>query len=351
MDETDFTLPVHYVRHIADQVRSRGVDVDRWLAQSELTEAKLREPSAFIGFRTFERLVASALNLTAEPALGLFVGERLLANSHGILGYAATTSATVGDAVTLFELYSPLRTSMVSLAQTRTAEEVRIRFQEARPLGDVKRPVLEAIVMSVKRILDAVSMGSAPARAVAFAFAPPPYAPLARDLFGCDVAWDQSWTGLEYAPSVMEVPLQMADPEASRQTMLVCQRELEKLTADESLTTRVRRLLLEAQSEFPSLNVAARLVRLTPRTLHRRLLDEGTSFRALLEETRHALAVEHLKAGRLGMEKLAYTLGYSDLANFRRAFKRWESVSPSTYRAKYARHTPETSTRARRSRR
>ena len=85
-------------------------------------------------------------------------------------------------------------------------------------------------------------------------------------------------------------------------------------------------------SALPSLNVTARLFHLTPRTLHRRLLDEGSSFKEILEQVRH-LAVEYLKAGHLSIEEIAYTLGYTDMANFRRAFKRWEAMPPSRYRA------------------
>jgi AraC-like DNA-binding protein len=73
---------------------------------------------------------------------------------------------------------------------------------------------------------------------------------------------------------------------------------------------------------------------MTPRTLHRRLLAEGTSYRALLESVLHTLATEHVKSGHFTMEEIAYRLGYTDLANFRRAFKRWESVPPSAYREK-----------------
>ena len=85
-------------------------------------------------------------------------------------------------------------------------------------------------------------------------------------------------------------------------------------------------------SAFRSLNVTARLFHLTPRTLHRRLLDEGSSFKEILEQVRH-LAVEYLKAGHLSSEEIAYSLGYTDMANFRRAFKRWEAMPPSRYRA------------------
>jgi AraC-like DNA-binding protein len=62
-------------------------------------------------------------------------------------------------------------------------------------------------------------------------------------------------------------------------------------------------------------------------------VDEGTSFHKLLEDVRRTLALEHVRSGRFAIEEIAYMLGYSDLANFRRAFRRWESVPPSVYRA------------------
>ena len=63
-------------------------------------------------------------------------------------------------------------------------------------------------------------------------------------------------------------------------------------------------------------------------------VDKGTTFREVLEDVRHRLAVEHLKIRRLSLEEIAATLGYTDFANFRRAFKRWEAVPPSVYRAR-----------------
>jgi AraC-like DNA-binding protein len=110
---------------------------------------------------------------------------------------------------------------------------------------------------------------------------------------------------------------------------------LEKIAQQQSWRAKLRRVLLETQHGFPSLNVAARLFNLTPRTLHRRLLDEGSSYSAVLNEVRHMLAVEHLKTGKLSIQEIAYALGYTELSNFRRAFKRWESVSPSAYQCNH----------------
>lgn len=91
--------------------------------------------------------------------------------------------------------------------------------------------------------------------------------------------------------------------------------------------------MLEKQSGFPSLTVMARLLHVTPRTLHRRLLQEQTSYKDIIEDVRHTLAVEYLKSSHLSVQEISYLLGYSDMANFRRTFKRWENVAPSLFRS------------------
>jgi AraC-like DNA-binding protein len=345
MDDQGFRLPVHYIRLIAQRIAQMGVDVDHWLNQSQLTERQLNDPSFAIAYPEFQRLVLNALALSHEPALGLLVGERLLANSHGIVGYAALSSGTLRQGLELVERYVPLRTSLFSISHTLHSGEVRVCLAATRPLGDIERPVVEAVLLSIKNVVDAMLMGAFPVSMVAFPFEAPDYAALARDLFGCDVRYGQSWTGAAVPHEILDLPLKMADPEAFREAALICGRELEKLTANESVAARVRRLLLEKQNGFPSLQVTARLLHMTPRTLHRRLLDEDTSFHALLADVRRTLAVEHVRSGRLSLEEIAYRLGYSDLANFRRAFKRWEAVPPSAYRASPSAQTGEKKTK------
>ena len=113
---------------------------------------------------------------------------------------------------------------------------------------------------------------------------------------------------------------------------MICQRELDKIIQDETLALRVRRVLIERSNAFPSLQLTARLFHMTPRTLHRKLQDEGTSYRALLDDVRCALAMEHLKSDRLSVQEIGFTLGYTDMANFRRAFKRWQGLAPTDFR-------------------
>ena len=333
MHVNDFPLPLFYLRQIAEQIHHIGGDVARWLESSELSEAQLGDASLIIPLQVLRKLILDALVITNEPALGLLVGARLPPNTHGILGYAAMNSSTLRQAVEMLARYLRVRTSLLLLRCEMDGDMVRLVFVEPTSLGDIRRPVLEGVMLTIKNLLDHIAMGSCGVSQVAFPFAAPTHAALARELFKCDVLYGQTWTGFALPLSVIEQPLKLADPAAFEGAILMCQRELDKLSRDESLGAQLRRIMLERKGQFPSLDATAQLFHLTPRTLHRRLLQEGTSFKEILEEVRHMLALEHIKTGHLTVQEIAYTLGYTDIANFRRAFKRWERVAPSAYRA------------------
>lgn len=325
-------MPLYYLHQIAEQISSMGVDTHVWLQQNQLHKQHLQEASQTLSLATFRQLIVDAISMSQEPALGLLVGERLRLNTHGILGYATMNSSSIRQAAEIFERYIRLRTPLVSTHHEIHGKQFRILFDEHYPLGDIRRPVMEAVVLTVKNALDYITMGSRPVIQVAFAFAQPDYAPLARDIFNCDVKYGQTWTGFVVPMDIVDAPLKMNDPTTLREATTICQRELEKISQNENLSMRVRRMMLEKGNGFPSLNVTARLFHMTPRTLHRYLLEEGTSYKAILEDIRHSLALEHLKSGHLSIQEIAYSLGYTDIANFRRAFKRWEGMAPSEYR-------------------
>lgn len=335
MHTNDFTLPLQYVRQITDQITRMGAAVPEWVKQRKLTEPGHGEAAASLSFDDFQRLIRDAIALTQEPALGLLVGERLLVNSHGMLGFAAMNSSSIRQALGLLGSFFQLRTTLVSARHEIVAGEIRLIFEETIPLGDVRRPVLEAVVLTVKNLVDYITMGSYPVTRAVFPFAKPAYADLAQDLFNCELRWGQRWAGFTMPAHALDAPLPTADPAAFQQAMLICQRELDNMTQPQSWAARIRRVMLEKQSGFPSLKVTARLFHLTPHTLHRRLQNEGSSYRDILEEVRHTLAVAHLRTHHLSIQEIAFDLGYTDLANFRRAFKRWEGVSPSAFRAQH----------------
>ncbi len=325
-----FVLANHYLRHVAEQVRSSGGDVARWLAACDLKESELDRVA--LDAATFAKLVELAVETTKEPALGIVVGRHLVATTHGVLGFAVTSSTTVREAVGVVERFTALRTSFVTIRATIGRDVVRLRVDEARPLGSLRRPLLEAVVVSTKLLLDTITAGASRVVEVGFAFPKPSYASLAREVLGTTVRWGSRQTTIAFESAILDVPLHLADASAFEAAKALCERELAKLHARATTAGRVREVLLQSTAGFPSLRVVARSLGVSPRTLHRRLLDEETSFRAVVEATRRALAVELVRSKERTIEEIAYALGYTDVANFRRAFRRWEGVAPSKRR-------------------
>jgi AraC-like DNA-binding protein len=328
----DLNLPALYLRLFAERVEAAGHDPAAWLARAGIDAARLDQPALRVALPALRRLLADALALTGEPALGLLVGRRLLVGAHGALGFAAVNAGSVRQLLQVLERFVGTRLPAVALSHVERAGRCELRIDELLPLGDARRPVLEALLLALRNALDAVTVGALPIERAMLPFPAPPHAALARELLGCEVRWGAACAGLAFRAAALDAPLRTADPAAFEAAVRLCERELAALREDDSHARHVQRILLQHGPGTTGLALAARLLHLTPRTLHRRLVAEGTSFRALRDEVRHRLALEHLDEGRLALKQVAHLLGYDDLANFRRAFKRWEGVAPTAWR-------------------
>ncbi len=101
---------------------------------------------------------------------------------------------------------------------------------------------------------------------------------------------------------------------------------------DREIVRRVRDLL---QASFPtlrSLEDVADQLHFSPRTLHRRLDEEGASFRVIKESLRRDIAIARLTKTELSIAAIATELGYADPSTFYRAFIEWTGQAPSEYR-------------------
>jgi AraC-like DNA-binding protein len=105
----------------------------------------------------------------------------------------------------------------------------------------------------------------------------------------------------------------------------------QRLPAGRTLVGRVEELLARRGVKL-GLPSAARLLGVSPRTLNRRLEQEGTTYLSLVERLRRAQAEALLRDPELTIAEIAHLLGYEDAANFGRAFRRWSGDSPGRYR-------------------
>ena len=110
---------------------------------------------------------------------------------------------------------------------------------------------------------------------------------------------------------------------------------LKSLNRDDSVVNQLKRMLTDLMAcGEANADAACRALKLSRRTLHRRLKAERTSFQKVLTEVRAELAVRYLSDRRLKSLEVAMLLGYSNLSSFTTAFKSWYDMPPAAYREK-----------------
>ena len=109
--------------------------------------------------------------------------------------------------------------------------------------------------------------------------------------------------------------------------------ELAQIDETPALQAQTKSEIARALSEgVPKMADIAHRLGLSARSFHRRLAEQGLSFQTLTEETRREIAMSMLQEERYALSEIAFLTGYSEQSAFNRAFKRWMSVTPATYR-------------------
>jgi AraC-like DNA-binding protein len=153
--------------------------------------------------------------------------------------------------------------------------------------------------------------------------------PAVERAFGCPVHAEASWNGLSMPRSTWELPLRRGDPRLQR----VLEAQAPSPADAGSVVFDVRRVVTARLREgVPDIHEIARHLGVSVRTLQRRLADAGQSFNTVVETTRPDAAKTWLSGSELAIGEIGYLLGYSDVAAFHRAFKRWTGVTPHSFR-------------------
>jgi AraC-like DNA-binding protein len=176
-------------------------------------------------------------------------------------------------------------------------------------------------------------LGGEDARPRRVAFLHPRTAPAGSyaETFDCDVVFGQPWCGMELADQLAAQPIDNADPETRR--LVSRYLTASYLPEDAGLAPRVadlvRRLLPTGQC---SAAAVADELGVHPRTLQRRLAEEGTSFAEIADTERRDQAARLLSEPGLQLRQVAGLLGYAEQSTFNRSFRRWYGTTPGRYR-------------------
>lgn len=162
---------------------------------------------------------------------------------------------------------------------------------------------------------------------------PEPYC--AKDFetyFAAPVTFSATQNAVVFNKTDLERALPTANAELALANEQIVQRCLARMVHSDIVMQVKTKLIQELPSGNISEEIIAEDLYMSQRSLQRRLREEGTTYKELLNETRRDLAAQYIKASSVSINEITYLLGFSEPSNFSRAFKRWTGVSPSEYR-------------------
>lgn len=329
-----------WVLAVKRAVEGQGVDAEALMREVGMDLGLLNDPLARFPARQTLAFWQRAIEATQDPLLGLAVARHINPLTFHALGYAGLASRDLADLFTRLARYFRIVSDAGELSFERVGRAGVLRMSgDARLLAETDAHAAWGAVDAFMKSL----------------------------LKACGALYGEGFAVLElrlqrprpqdhtrYEQSMRVVPVYGSDDNALWMDEAVLTRPLPLANAElarvnEEAASRYLRGLAQAQQDDvavclqqwfrerlpegePRQEDAASHLGMTARSLQRRLADQGTTYRAVLNEARHALALDYLRGARYSISEIAYLLGFAEVSAFTRAFRRWTGQSPSGWR-------------------
>lgn len=341
-----FLVPGVYLRVLADVVKQLGYN-DRSLYQGlSFSPADLASNDSRVFVTDAIVMTERALALAGDDGLSFLLARELRVTIHGTLGFAALTSPTLAGALDSVKRYLQLRVPFLTMSLTDTGDEVLVRLRTeldmTRQFPFLAETVGATLILLTEQLIDrddaqhkgfALEHGKLPGVKVQLSAPEPDYYRSFAQQLPVRFEYGQPQETLVFPKDLLNVKMRLADADASRMAREQCELELQKALKDQGdIAYAVRNVLHMTPGPLPSLEAMAERFCVSSRTLKRRLAEKDTTYREILEAVLKDRAIQLLRYTNQSVSEIAFELGYADLSNFSRAFRKWTGKSASEFR-------------------
>ncbi len=306
-------------------LRHRGLDTGPLLKKYSLDPAIETWAEAGLPLSRVVTFSEDCAALAGDPHFGLHVGVSLQRGAYGLLEFAVRTAKTLREGMLQLQRYSVLLNGLVNIELEETKRFARLIHRIDGEPGCVGRHCNEFTMAIFARRAAELATGQLELARVQFAnSAVDDLRPLQKVFVAAALDFDAGENAIVFPKVWLDRPTREADAALSKVLEAQAAREAKGKPRVSDLRSTVRVAIRdELRGQTPALPAIARRLAVSERTLQRRLDDEGSSFQDELESVREALARGYVKQPEIPFAEIAFTLRYSDLRSFARAFKRW----------------------------
>jgi AraC-like DNA-binding protein len=288
----------------------------------------IKNPRASMDLSAYVAMLENAARETRQDNFGLIYGRDFLPERLGLIGEIVLAAPTLGSALEHLALWFPWHQQATETRLVRWGEHWQLTYRILDGSIINRRQDAELTMGMYVNILRACLGSNWTPEIVLFEHPRPTFWKQHESVFDAEIYWSQPRNAIVFKNSKLDIAM----PQADRAALAALTYELSQLTGScgaprfiDRIKGEIRRSLATGGSSIEDVSDAIGMHRWT---LQRQLAEEGTSYSALLEETRRSLAGSYIAQRQLPLTEIAYTMGYSEISAFTRAFRKWYGVSP-----------------------
>ena len=324
----------HKLNFISTTLSESGIDLSCLLKGTDIEPYGLDDREYQINK---DQIVSFYRNVMALdiPGISLLLGSAIKPKDYGLYGCTLLCCKSLRSALEFSIRYHNLVTKTVnmSLHVDGESEQSCFRFEDLLHTIDLEEFNIElqcVIVLSLVR--DCMDSENFSFDALRFSFDKPKHHQGYEDFFGCPITYGNPYNEFVFDDDKLSLNTPKSNPFAMPLLLSQCDRVLSSVaTKNEFLITINQWIAENMHKDLCAENLASDLY-LTPRTLRRKLSEQGTSFRDIVKELRCSAAKKLIIETQLTIEDIGCAIGFNDVSNFRAAFKKWTGQTPSNLR-------------------
>lgn len=322
--------PAIWAQDLVDELQKRGYSATQIVGNSGIRLGSLRGRRPTISFDKLALLFERASDLTGDDLIGFKLGQVSEFRRGGLVTFTGITSPSVETLLQNMSRYQRVMSDALMIDTGQLATKGITEWAYHVPLSVTRRQYMEftatRIVDMLRRLtnrnLQPVKLEFRHHRKVN-------NAPI-RKFFGCPVAFGADGNRLHLNAGDRHLPLHTADVHLHDTLLECCETALAaKKSAKTPIVVEIER---EIAGGHTTQDDVAKALGMSPRTLSRRLSDEGTTFQRVMDDYREALSKSLIRNTDLQMTEIAFLTGYSNPSTFSTAFKNWTGQTPTEFR-------------------
>jgi AraC-like DNA-binding protein len=310
-----------------------GVDVQAALLAVGIEPACLDDADARIPVQREQALWEELARCANDPCFGLQAQTHIEPGAIDVFDYAVRSSPDIRHAIQNMVRYTRLAHDLVDIELRVEGDEARIVHRHRLHPVDLSAQATDYSVGGIVIVMRELCGSDFTPVEIRIARERPQDVGPYESLLGTTPQFGGLTNEIAFTADILERPVSTADAGLHHLLARRAEELLASLPRMDDVATRVRVCIAESLcGGDPSIEMIAERLGMGARTLQRRLAEAGTTHQELLNLMRREMARDLLRDDNIGINEIAYLLGYSERSAFHRAFKRWYGVAPAAFR-------------------